>query len=104
MKSDILSLEKEKTRLEESVSQYKSVIDSFADYMASQNDAVVELETISKKQEDNLKKAEEEADKLEEKYKTKIRLLLQESVPDNCNGSYNWLLNKSIEGEFKWSN
>jgi hypothetical protein len=98
-----MELEKEKSVAELQAKEYKATIEGLGEYMTIQNNAVLDLQALSDTQDTNLKQAEIEADKIEESYKEKIRNLLQESVPIGCDESFEWMLNKSTEGEFKWS-
>lgn len=103
MKEEIRELSSEKVRAEEQAKEYKKTIEGLSGVIDYQNNQVLELERIAKSQEEILKEGDKKADEIEELYKEKIRKLLSESVPVDCKGSSNWMLNKVIDGEFKWS-
>lgn len=103
MESEIIKLTTELATEKERSRQLKATIEGLGDYMTEQNDAVMNLKKLSDKQDEELKKAEHQSELIEEEYNKKIRVILQDSVPKDCKGASNWLLNKSIEGEYRWS-
>lgn len=99
---DYLSMRSEIVDLKVEISRQKEDIKSRDSIISEQDDSIQRMKNSAKEQEERLAKAEIEAEKIRQSYEDEIKDLMEEKVENSPESAKNWLLEKAVNGEFKW--